>query len=541
MRNLTLCHLLTIGWLALWGAGCSGGAKSKELTALDRAYGAGILTVDEYEAKKAALLNEAEALAALDKAFAAGVFTKDEYDHRRSRLNSAVASLGALEKARRAGVVTTEEYLAKKSALLASNEELPPIPTAPASPQASPRATAQPPPSASASQAPAEDSAPSTDTPSASSTRPAATGSPQAASPDGHSYRMKMVKVMDDHGYERPMVSATMLIPTDWQSEGATTWNLKDSCNAIQTSLRASGPDGRAFEVFPAYSWSWADDPTFLRQSAARKAKLGGHACEVMPPMSAADYVKRNLAKIRPNATLVAIEPAPKLLQLLQDRARKAEQSAAQFRLQQRIRPDAVKAHLKYAVQGQAVEEWIIAVTVTTGTLAPSYNARAMQTTQASSYSCRGTMVAERAPQGQLEASEKFFDLLNSTFRVDQQWQGRVTQGALALQQTRLKGIRDRSAIVAKNADDISKIRREGFENRQKVQDQSAAEFSQVIRGTETYKNPNTGERVELDSNYGHAWVNNRGEYLLSDQAGFDPNVAFRESWTPLQQVKPEP
>jgi hypothetical protein len=58
----------------------------------------------------------------------------------------------------------------------------------------------------------------------------------------------------------------------------------------------------------------------------------------------------------------------------------------------------------------------------------------------------------------------------------------------------------------------------------------------------ETYQNPGTGEKVELDSNYGHAWVSNTGEYLLSDQEGFDPNtnrVLSKESWTPLQHAKP--
>ncbi len=222
----------------------------------------------------------------------------------------------------------------------------------------------------------------------------------------------------------------------------------------------------------------------------------------------------------------------PKLMQMLQDRARQNEQAAAQYRLQKRIRPDVIRARLKYNLNGQSVEEWIIVATIIDGT-APGLKEDGY------SYNCLATMVAERAPQGQLEASEKLFELINSTYRVDQAWQGRVTQNALAMQKIRAKGVQDRANIVSKNAEDIRNIQREGYENQQKGQDQSAAEFSQYLRGTETYQNPATGEKVDLDSKYGNAWANNNGEYVLSDQAGFDPNTVFQGSWTPMQHVKP--
>ena len=78
------------------------------------------------------------------------------------------------------------------------------------------------------------------------------------------------------------------------------------------------------------------------------------------------------------------------------------------------------------------------------------------------------------------------------------------------------------------------------YENQSKSQEHTSAQYSQYTRGVETYRNPSTGETVDLDSNYGHAWVNTRGEYLLSDQAGFDPNTVFKnnENWQPLQHVK---
>lgn len=350
---------------------------------------------------------------------------------------------------------------------------------------------------------------------------------------------MKIAQVMDEHGFERPLPAASMLIPVDWQSHGDTVWNIRDRCNTVQISLQASGPDGRAYEVFPTYTWVWADDPAFLRQSAMQSQQLGTHACDVQPPVSAPDYIKQNLPRVRPGLSIAAMEPVPDLLSKLQDQARQNEQAAAQFGLREQIRPDLIRARLKYNLNGQPVEEWVYTAVVVTATLGPSYNPRTMQMTQAYSYNCTANMVAVRAPQGKLDSSEKFFTLLSSTYHLDPQWQQRIAANAQAIQQIELKGARDRANIIAKNGEDIRRMQQQGFENRQRAQDQQFKQFDQVIRGVETYRNPGTGETVELDNTYSHAWVSGSGVYLLSDQAGFNPNSVSRENWTPLEHVQP--
>src|ERR1035438_10629285 len=92
--------------------------------------------------------------------------------------------------------------------------------------------------------------------------------------------------------------------------------------------------------------------------------------------MSAGDFLRRNLNRYRPNAQVVGLEPAPKLMAVLQQRARQDEQDGAKYNLKQRIRPDAVKGRVRYSVNGQAVEEWLGGFTITTRPLGPSFNAR---------------------------------------------------------------------------------------------------------------------------------------------------------------------
>jgi hypothetical protein len=40
---------------------------------------------------------------------------------------------------------------------------------------------------------------------------------------------------------------------------------------------------------------------------------------------------------------------------------------------------------------------------------------------------------------------------------------------------------------------------------------------------------------VELPSGYNHAWSNNNGEYIVSDNPNFNPNVGSNLDWQPLE------
>lgn len=120
MRNESTLLMACVVLLSL--GGCSRSGRSKDFAILDRAYQVGVLTKDEYEAKKAGLQSQSEALDALDKARAAGVVTEAEYPAIKARLIAKASTLASLEKAHRAGVFNEDEYLAKKAALLNADE-----------------------------------------------------------------------------------------------------------------------------------------------------------------------------------------------------------------------------------------------------------------------------------------------------------------------------------------------------------------------------------------------------------------------------------
>jgi len=84
-------------------------------------------------------------------------------------------------------------------------------------------------------------------------------------------------------------------------------------------------------------------------------------------------------------------------------------------------------------------------------------------------------------------------------------------------------------------AKDLSNIRRQGWENQQKSEDHVFGQYSDATRGVGELPESTTGETFQLSNQYGHAWVNEHNEYILSDQQGWDPNTVLKAgNWTAL-------
>ncbi|MGD0872451.1 MAG: hypothetical protein ABSB88_23120 [Bryobacteraceae bacterium] len=367
----------------------------------------------------------------------------------------------------------------------------------------------------------------------------------QAGTPAGF-YRMKKAAVMDEHGFARPVPAWTLLIPTDWQLQGGAQWGEFSGCTTsrVVTTFKAGSADGKfGLEWYPPYYWQWSDDPGTQRNMQTgnqQKAQVRGKPCDVMPPMSAADYLRRYaVPKLRPGKQIVSIDQFPEAMQEVQQTARETEASWARTTTPVQVRADVAGARLQYVLNGQPVEEWITVIVNVTARVWPTYNVNGGQG-KAMHYDCSAySLFAMRAPRGELTGRRNFFRMILKTMKVDPNWDAQVTGVATNIAKIQQKGIADRSAIVAKNSDDINKIIKEGYEGREKMKDAAAANYSQAQRDVETFRNPTTGETMELSNLYGHAWVNDKGEYLLADHAGFDPNAVFKDAkWTALEQVK---
>ena len=170
----------------------------------------------------------------------------------------------------------------------------------------------------------------------------------------------------------------------------------------------------------------------------------------------------------------------------------------------------------------------------------PTANTAALMQGQVSYTASNYVMFAEgptalRGPVGHVDP--KLMATILASIRPNPQYQAAVSQFLANMSQIAQKGAMDRARIWQQAGQQISNIITQTYQQNQAIQDRAAEQFSQAVRGVETYIQPD-GQRVELTGGYDNAWMNNRGEYLLSDQPGFNPAVQLQESWQPLRKTR---
>ncbi|MFN8282788.1 MAG: hypothetical protein U0U67_06205 [Chitinophagales bacterium] len=102
------------------------------------------------------------------------------------------------------------------------------------------------------------------------------------------------------------------------------------------------------------------------------------------------------------------------------------------------------------------------------------------------------------------------------------------------------QGVRNIAAIsqqISRNNDAMIASIDKSYEQANKNYSNASSQdgFSQYIRGVENYKDDN-GSTYELPSTYSNAWKNGNGEIILSNEAGYDPNIGSTQTWQQLNK-----
>ena len=365
---------------------------------------------------------------------------------------------------------------------------------------------------------------------------------PAIAGPTGY-LRLKRVQIIDRQGFEKPIPALSVLVPSDWSFDGQVQYaqHLVAAADIVKLTFRATSPDGRTgVELFPDQNWGWADDPMMrqaIQNQNAMAARMNGPQTLLMAPLSAREFLTRVvIPKLRPGARVSGIEPIPDADAPIQQPIRQAQAQAARAGVPLRLKADHARARIHTSSGGHPSEEWMTAVIFTQATSLPSANPMA---SQSSTYQCAARyLFGLRAPESGLDANDTLYKTVLASVRIDPDWQARVSRAQLGMQAADLKGAQDRSRIIAQSAEDTRKSIREGYENRQRSHDRTSAEFSDALRGVQNFRNPVTGEAVQLDNRYANAWASGNGEYVVSDSSSFNPNSVLQGNWTRLEPVR---
>jgi len=142
------------------------------------------------------------------------------------------------------------------------------------------------------------------------------------------------------------------------------------------------------------------------------------------------------------------------------------------------------------------VEEWITAIVSVTSRPWNTYGARGQG--QAMHYDCSAySVLAMRAPQGQLTDRKKFFRMILQTMQVNPTWNAQANGVALNIGRSSRKALPTATPSSRRAAKTPTGSLKRVMKAARKLRTTTPPNYTQGQRDLETYRNPATGETVE--------------------------------------------
>jgi hypothetical protein len=318
----------------------------------------------------------------------------------------------------------------------------------------------------------------------------------------------------------------SLLVPHNWQITGGVTWTPERAAAPAQIGLRLVNPDGlEAFEVYPNLYFTWSNNPL-----AQMTKPVGSHlfGFEVRKPAAAREAMRQFvLPRYRniPGLAVVDEGPALELLGVV-SRNQPAQAQGAQYS------NDSARFRLHYAQNNQGIAEEMSGVAEYTRVIIPG-----MFGGTENIYWSIGYLTSFRASQERLESYADLYRAIFTSFKLNPAWTALVQQVIQGLTSNTIRHINQIGALsrqISRDYNEISENNLRGWQERSAADDRVSEKFSQTIRDVDPYYDPNTGQTVELPSGYTQAWSTPLGEYMLTDDPNFNPNIGSNQTWTPL-------
>jgi len=341
--------------------------------------------------------------------------------------------------------------------------------------------------------------------------------------------RFKMFRYNDQQGIG--MEAFSMLIPADWKFQGGIHWTLDNPAMPAVAAFRVTNPGGaEELEAFPNQMFFWTNNQMLLSTFPIGSRYLGS---EVRPPAGNLNdlFAGTLIPRFRGRETdlrLVKVTPLPELAGQLA----KGEQAPPGGTAS----AEGGKARIEYRKDGREMEEEIFAVMELQAFAMPSMMGQIINVNWMADY-----LFSFKAEKGKLDARAKTFQTMVHSFKLNEQWfnkYAQLTDYLIKAQIQRIQNIGQISRIISQTNNEISDMIMDSYQQRQAVYDRISTNFSRTIRGVDAYTDPVNSTTVELPSGYDRAWTNNLGEYVLSDDPGFDPNIGSRQNWQVMERQR---
>jgi len=350
---------------------------------------------------------------------------------------------------------------------------------------------------------------------------------------DGKDYIiLKRFRVEDKQGFSQPIEVSSFLLPANWKVNGAVQWNGMNKCipEIVQASMQATSADGEyELTVFPVTQFDWSDDPVYLD---AMQRGFNMHSCNIAQPLDAAGYIR--------NAMAPYLQAQVKSSKIIAELQQQMDAGAMQMTQQARQAGNTAYSHSGSAAEGVlqfndgkeglafcTIMQTIVTLGGTQGGIAHTYQ-------------CYVSMrIILKYKSGNEAMSRKIMSTFFSSARINPQWLNAIQNMYVKIGQNAQDETWKQIQITHTAQQEIGNniIRSWEANNKNTAGNNSTSTdgFGQYLRGVETYKDE-SGNTIELNSGYNHAWSKGDGSYLLSNNPAFDPNVTFNEDWKRLNK-----
>ncbi|WP_020585783.1 hypothetical protein [Desulfobacter curvatus] len=334
----------------------------------------------------------------------------------------------------------------------------------------------------------------------------------------GQPLHMKPVAVIDAQMGAAP--AFWVMAPANWQVSGGLTWNSA-LANLVTANVAITSPDGSAGAyIHPAPLYISGQIEQQWQQGALYLGMI------VIPiPNSPADFVRHVvLPRQRPGARDI------KQISVIDMPEWAGTIAAGSQTPGTAIQGFGNCARFSYTENGIAWEEdFYCVILVSHSPQVPNV------------FWLADRNLSVRAPKGQLDALKPLATTFVNSFQLDRSWFARfnsVQRQWIAARQQGIANAGKLSRAISRSSDAFDAALTQSWRTRQQAEDRAAREFSEYIRGTENYQDPSSGNSVELPGGYDHAWANPLGEYILSNDAGFNPNQNSGNNWIEINPVR---
>jgi hypothetical protein len=327
------------------------------------------------------------------------------------------------------------------------------------------------------------------------------------------------------------------LVPKDWAFSGGITWNFNKNPPEPFTIYTVTSPDGRSvIQQFPRVNLFWSQN----QMSQATYVQLGS---TIMQPIGAIDFLQRVfIPQARPGVADIKVleaQPLPALAQYalqISNMTLNLFGQISPFNFTYDNRAEAGRVQVEYTENGQRVIEDF------TATL--NYfiaNMPTMSGMYVPDISWSASVTSFRAPAAEMPSKVRMFQISiysrydNPAFNVGYtRMCAIITREKLRQQQAIFARYQQIRQTLAECDDIIMQV----YQNRSASFDRMFDNYSQALRGVDTYVDPVNNWNIELPTGYGNAWTNGT-DYVFSDSPSYNPNIGGPGgNWTQMNRKR---